>query len=43
MAQPPSMRSLFSRSVSQPLAATASLASAEQVMDLYPGLSELGF
>ena len=41
VAEPPSMRSLFSRSVSQPLAAEVSLASAEKVTDLYPGLSDL--
>jgi hypothetical protein len=41
VARPPSMRSLFSRSVSQPLAAEASLASPEVVTDLYPGLSDL--
>jgi hypothetical protein len=41
VARPPSMRSLFSRSVSQPLAAEASLASAEEVIELYPGLNNL--
>ena len=41
VAQPPSMRSLFSRSVSQPLAVGVTLASLEDAAELYPSLDDL--
>ena len=41
VAEPPSMRSLFSRTVSQPLAAEVTLTSLDDLVDLYPGLDDL--